>query len=68
MISLLHPEIKLELLYIFITLSPILLPILGKNGTGNKGTNEKVGKNGTLMLNFPKPQTQPLPSKHPIPP
>jgi len=28
--------------------------ILGKNGTGNKDTNEKVRKNGTLMLNFPK--------------
>jgi len=30
----------------------------GNNGTGNKGTNGKVGKNGTLMSNFPKPQTQ----------
>jgi len=33
--------------------------ILGKNGTGNSGANEKVGQNGTLMLNFSKlkPQT-----------
>jgi len=30
-----------------------------KNGTGNNDTNGKVGKNGTLMLNFfkLKPQT-----------
>jgi len=30
-----------------------------KNGTGNNGTKGKVGKNGTLMLNFSKlkPQT-----------
>jgi len=35
---------------------------LGKNGTGNgtgnKGTNGNVGKNGTLMLNSPKPHFQ----------
>jgi len=30
----------------------------GINGTGNNGTNGKVGKKGTLMLNFFKPQTQ----------
>jgi len=31
----------------------------GNNGTGNNGTNGKViGKSGTLMLNFPKPQIQ----------
>jgi len=34
-----------------------------KNGTGNIGssnkcTNGKVGKNITLKVNFPKPQTQ----------
>jgi len=34
----------------------LLYVILSKNGTGNYGTNGKVGKNGTLMLNFPKPQ------------
>jgi len=30
-----------------------------KNGTGNRGTNGKVGQNGTPMLNFSKlkPQT-----------
>jgi len=32
--------------------------ILGKNGTGNNGTNEKVGKNGTQMLNYFKPLPQ----------
>jgi len=29
----------------------------GKNGTGNKSTNGKVKKHGTLMLNFTTPQT-----------
>jgi len=35
-----------------------------KNGTGNNGTNRKVGKNGILMLNFPKLKPQTL---HPNP-
>jgi len=30
----------------------------GNNGTDNNGTSGKVGKNSTLMLNFPSPQTQ----------
>jgi len=30
---------------------------LSKNGTGKKDTNGKVGKNGSLMLNFLKTQT-----------
>jgi len=29
----------------------------GNNGTADKSTNGKVGKHGTLMLNFTKPQT-----------
>jgi len=37
--------------------------ILGKDGPGNNGTNGKAGKNGTLMLNFPKLRTQTLHSK-----
>jgi len=43
--------------------------ILGKNGTGHKGTNEKVGKIGTLMLNFPKlkPSALKLQTQTPIP-
>jgi len=42
-----------------------------KMGTGNNGTNGKVGKNGTRMLNFRKPQTPTLkpwnPNSNPIP-
>jgi len=43
-----------------------------KNGTGNNGTNGKLGRNGTLMLNFSKlkPQTlhrKPPPLEHPPP-
>lgn len=32
--------------------------VTGKNVTANNGTNEKIGRNGTLILNFPisKPQ------------
>jgi len=34
----------------------------GKNSTSNKGTIGIARRNGTLMLNFPKPQTQiPIP-------
>jgi len=33
----------------------------GNNGTGNNSTNGKVGKNDTLMLNFPKPTLPPPP-------
>jgi len=36
----------------------LFLTILCKNGTGDKGTNGKAVKNGTLILNFPKLQTQ----------
>jgi len=46
----------------------LFLKILGKNGTsksgtgnnstGKNGTNVKVGKDGALVSNFPKPQTQ----------
>jgi len=36
----------------------LLCMILGKSGTGKNGTNGKVGKNGTLVLNFPKPSTR----------
>jgi len=34
----------------------MFLGISGENGTGNKGTNGKVGTRGTLMLNFPNPK------------
>jgi len=33
----------------------VITQILGKADTGNNGTNGKVDKTGTLMLNFPKP-------------
>jgi len=39
--------------------------VLGKNSPGNNGTNGKAGKNGTLMLHFPKPNPQ-TPSSNPI--
>jgi len=44
--------------------------ILGKSGackndTGNNGTNRKVNKNGTLMLNFSKLKPQTLHLKPP---
>jgi len=35
--------------------------ILDKNGTGNNGTGKNcTGKNCTVMLNFPKPELEPL--------
>jgi len=62
-----HQTLKLNKMKNFMKKS-----ILDKNGTGNKGTNGEVGKNGTLMLNLPKlkppfPNLNPL-SKHPTPP
>jgi len=34
--------------------------ILGKNGTDNNGTNGKIGKNGTLILNLPNMEKAPF--------
>jgi len=49
--------IKIQLCQLCVGRVCLLKPrmILGKNGTGNNGTNGEVGKTGTLMLNFPKP-------------